>query len=84
MNRTGLIIALGLAAIVGLAFGIFPQLDLMVSAPLHDIVRNGNVFGLRIYAPLKQAKVQRIDGSFHFIMIDQPAAFQAAVEAFLK
>ncbi|WP_454884791.1 alpha/beta fold hydrolase [Sphingomonas oryzagri] len=36
------------------------------------------------YAPLKQAKVQRIDGSFHFIMIDQPAAFQAAVEAFLK
>lgn len=36
------------------------------------------------YAPLKQAKVQRIDGSFHFIMVDQPAAFQAAVEAFLK
>jgi len=36
------------------------------------------------YAPLKQAKVQRIDGSFHFIMIDQPAAFQAAVETFLK
>jgi len=36
------------------------------------------------YAPLKQAKVQRIDGSFHFIMIDQPAAFQAAVAAFLK
>lgn len=36
------------------------------------------------YAPLKQAKVQRIDGSFHFIMIDQPAAFEAAVETFLK
>jgi pimeloyl-ACP methyl ester carboxylesterase len=36
------------------------------------------------FAPLKQAHVQRIDGSFHFIMIDQPAAFQAAVEAFLK
>jgi pimeloyl-ACP methyl ester carboxylesterase len=36
------------------------------------------------YAPLKQAKVQRIDGSFHFIMIDQPAAFETAVEAFLK
>ena len=36
------------------------------------------------YAPLKQARVQRIDGSFHFIMIDQPAAFQAAVETFLK
>ena len=36
------------------------------------------------YAPLKQAKVQRIDGSFHFIMIDQPEAFEAAVERFLK
>ncbi|PXA83835.1 alpha/beta hydrolase [Nostoc sp. 3335mG] len=36
------------------------------------------------YAPLKQAKVQRIDDSFHFIMIDQPAAFETAVEAFLK
>ena len=36
------------------------------------------------YAPLKQAKVQRIDGSFHFIMIDQPAAFETAVETFLK
>ena len=36
------------------------------------------------FAPLKQAKVQRIDGSFHFIMIDQPAAFQAAIAGFLK
>jgi pimeloyl-ACP methyl ester carboxylesterase len=36
------------------------------------------------FAPLKQAHFQRIDGSFHFIMIDQPAAFQAAVETFLK
>jgi pimeloyl-ACP methyl ester carboxylesterase len=36
------------------------------------------------FAPLKQAKVQRVDGSFHFIMIDQPAAFETAVEAFLK
>ena len=28
MNRTGLIIALALAAVVGLLFGLFPQLDL--------------------------------------------------------
>jgi membrane-associated PAP2 superfamily phosphatase len=56
MNRTGLIIALGLAAIVGLAFGIFPQLDLIVSAPLHAITRGGNAFGLRVYAPLMQAR----------------------------
>lgn len=36
------------------------------------------------FAPLRQAKVHRIDGSFHFIMIDQPAAFETAVKDFLK
>lgn len=36
------------------------------------------------FAPLKQAKVRRIDGSYHFIMIDQPQAFFSEVDAFLK
>lgn len=35
------------------------------------------------YAPLQQARVERIDGSFHFIMIDQPQPFLAAVDRFL-
>ncbi|HEV2651329.1 MAG TPA: alpha/beta hydrolase [Rhizomicrobium sp.] len=35
------------------------------------------------FAPLPQAKVKRIDGSFHFIMIDQPALFLSEVDAFL-
>jgi len=35
------------------------------------------------YAPLSQAKVERIDGSYHFIMIDQPAIFLEKVDAFL-
>ncbi|MBB2203877.1 alpha/beta fold hydrolase [Gluconacetobacter takamatsuzukensis] len=35
------------------------------------------------FAPLKQAELKRIDDSRHFIMIDQPAAFQAAVDTFL-
>lgn len=35
------------------------------------------------YAPLKQLRLQRIDDSAHFIMWDQPALFQAAVERFL-
>jgi pimeloyl-ACP methyl ester carboxylesterase len=35
------------------------------------------------YAPLPGAKLERIDGSFHFIMLDQPAAFDAAVDRFL-
>ncbi|MBO9558329.1 MAG: alpha/beta hydrolase, partial [Caulobacter sp.] len=36
------------------------------------------------YAPMTSAKVKRIDGSYHFIMYDQPAAFAAEVESFLK
>lgn len=35
------------------------------------------------YAGAPSAHLQRIDGSFHFIMLDQPAAFAAAVDAFL-
>ena len=35
------------------------------------------------YAALPQARLQRIEQSFHFIMLDQPAAFAAAVEDFL-
>ncbi|CAN5580477.1 alpha/beta hydrolase [soil metagenome] len=36
------------------------------------------------YAPMASAEVKRIDGSLHFIMLDQPAAFAAEVEAFLR
>lgn len=35
------------------------------------------------YAPLKGAKIVRIDDSAHFIMIDQPARFMTEVETFL-
>jgi membrane-associated PAP2 superfamily phosphatase len=56
MNRTGLIVTLAIAAVVGLVFGLFPQLDLAMAAPFHDIMRDGNDFGLRIYAPLMIAR----------------------------
>ena len=36
MNRTGLCIALGLALVVGLVFGIFPELDLRLAALFYD------------------------------------------------
>jgi pimeloyl-ACP methyl ester carboxylesterase len=36
------------------------------------------------YKGLPAAKLTRIDGSFHFIMLDQPAAFAKAVAAFLN
>ena len=36
MNRTGLVIALALALVVGLLFGIFPELDLKLAAVFYD------------------------------------------------
>jgi len=36
MNRTGLFIALGLAVVIGLLFGIFPELDLKLAAVFYD------------------------------------------------
>jgi pimeloyl-ACP methyl ester carboxylesterase len=36
------------------------------------------------YAPAKTMTIQRIDQSMHFIMLDQPAAFAAALDEFLK
>jgi pimeloyl-ACP methyl ester carboxylesterase len=36
------------------------------------------------YASMTSAKVKRIDGALHFIMLDQPAAFAFEVESFLK
>ena len=36
MNRTGLIIALGLSLAIGLAFGLYPELDLKISAFFYD------------------------------------------------
>lgn len=35
------------------------------------------------FAALPGVKIKRVDGSFHFIMIDQPQAFADEVEAFL-
>src|ERR1043165_3122045 len=36
MNRTGLFVALGLALVIGLVFGIFPELDLKLAALFYD------------------------------------------------
>jgi lipid A 4'-phosphatase len=36
MNRTGLFIALGLAAFVGLLFGVYPELDLKLASLFYD------------------------------------------------
>ena len=52
MNRTGLIIALVIAAVVGAVFALDPALDLAIARPFHAINAGGNLFGLRISAPL--------------------------------
>jgi len=56
MNRTGLIVALGIAAVVGLLFGFFPQLDLAISAPFYRMVIDGHHFGAHVYAPVMMAR----------------------------
>jgi len=56
MNRTGLIVALSIAAIVGLVFGLYPELDLAVAAHFHKVVVNDNVFGWRISPILMWAR----------------------------
>src|SRR4051794_30681656 len=49
MNRIGLLIALGIAAAVGLIFGIFPGLDIALSRPFFERVDDAhNAFALRI------------------------------------
>jgi lipid A 4'-phosphatase len=57
MNRTGLIIALVIAVMSGLLFGLFPQLDLAVARHFHGYIdANQNVFAWRLYPPLMQAR----------------------------
>jgi lipid A 4'-phosphatase len=57
MNRTGLIISLAIAILVGVAFGVFPALDLAVSRHFYGVVDSShNVFAWRIYPPLMQAR----------------------------
>ena len=36
MNRTGLVIALAIAVVVGVVFGVYPRLDLAISARFYD------------------------------------------------
>ena len=36
MNRTGLIIALAIAAVVGAVFAIYPQLDIAIAALFYN------------------------------------------------
>jgi pimeloyl-ACP methyl ester carboxylesterase len=51
------------------------------SAPISDAQMDG--FYKMSFANTPQAALKRIPGSYHFIMLDQPAVFAAEVKAFL-
>jgi lipid A 4'-phosphatase len=57
MNRTGLIIALAIAAVVGAVFALFPQLDLLISRHFYEHVDAAhNTFAWRIDPPVMLAR----------------------------
>lgn len=56
MNRTGLLITLLIAAVAGLTFGLYPDLDLRISRIFYEHVVSGNAFGWRIYRPVMIAR----------------------------
>jgi membrane-associated PAP2 superfamily phosphatase len=56
MNRTGLLIALGIAAVTGLLFGFYPDLDLRVARYFFGFTDGSNNFSWRIYPPLMIAR----------------------------
>jgi lipid A 4'-phosphatase len=57
MSRTGLIVALAVAAAAGLVFGLYPELDLRVARYFYEFADgNRNMFALRLSPPLMLAR----------------------------
>lgn len=57
MNRTGLIVALAIAAVVGLVFGLYPDLDLRIARHYYEYIdKSRNAFAWRIYPPMMRAR----------------------------
>jgi membrane-associated PAP2 superfamily phosphatase len=57
MNRTGLIVALSIAVVASLVFGLYPELDLRAARYFHAFVDDSrNYFAFRIYPPMMIAR----------------------------
>lgn len=57
MNRTGLIVALAVAIVTGVAFGVYPDLDLRVARHFYAVEDTShNMFAFRIYPPVMMAR----------------------------
>ena len=81
MNRTGLIVTLVIAAVVGLVFGFFPQLDLLIAQPFHGIVdAANNDFALRLSPPLM---LTRNIGLWFGTLLIVPAVIALAIKLML-
>jgi lipid A 4'-phosphatase len=76
MNYTGLLIALAIAVVAGLAFGLYPQLDLALMAPFHDPA-SGWVVGGRGWLLVRNA------ASWIIALIAAPAAI-AVIGKFVR
>ena len=82
MNRTGLIVALVVAAVTGLAFGAYPELDLRIARYFYDVVdANKNSFAWRIYSPLMLA---RDAGLWIGTLLIAPAVIALVVKLILR
>ena len=57
MNRTGLLIALAIAVVAGVVFGLYPEIDLRIASYSYGIEDAGhNKFAFRLYPPLMLAR----------------------------
>jgi membrane-associated PAP2 superfamily phosphatase len=57
MNRTGLIVALSIAAVIGVTFGLYPEFDLRIAGNFYEYAdSNHNMFALRLDPTLLLAR----------------------------
>ena len=81
MNRTGLIIALAVGAVVGLVFGLYPQLDLAIARPFHGIVDAGHhVFAARFWPRMMLVHLVMLRAGFLLVV---PAVVALVVKLIL-
>jgi len=81
MNRTGLIVALGVAVIAGLVFGLYPDLDLSIARHFYGYIdANHNTFAWRLYSPLMRA---RDAGLWVGVILVAPAVIALVAKLFL-
>jgi lipid A 4'-phosphatase len=74
MNRTGLLIALGIAGSIGLLFGVFPGLDIAVSALFFDPASKSFVNDLTVIGPLHPTAAGRDISMWVVAALAVPAA----------